>query len=49
MQNPGDDIREYFIALFYYALNTARFSWLSKTQREHALLSASLLADHLNS
>jgi CheY-like chemotaxis protein len=46
-QNPSDDISEYYIALLYYALNTVRFSWLPVTQREHALLCASLLADRL--
>jgi CheY-like chemotaxis protein len=45
--NPADDIGEYFIALFYYALNTLRFYSLPVLQREHALLSASLLADRL--
>jgi CheY-like chemotaxis protein len=46
-QNPNDDISEYHVALLYNALNTLRFSSLSLTQREHALLSASLLADRL--
>lgn len=46
-QNPNDDISEYSIALFYNALNALRFSSLSSGQREHALLSASLLADRL--
>ncbi len=46
-QNPGDDISEYYIALFYNAVNTLRFYGLSSAQREHALLSASLLADQL--
>jgi CheY-like chemotaxis protein len=50
-QNPptGDDISEYYIALCYTALNTLQFSSLSPTQLEHALLSASLLADRLRS
>ena len=43
-----DDIKEYYIALFYNALNTLRFSSLETVQLEHALLSASLLADKLN-
>ncbi len=47
-QNPGDDISEYYIALFYNAVNTLRFYKLSSLQREHALLCASLLADHLS-
>ncbi len=46
-QNPGDDISEYYIALFYNAINTIRFYSLPAIQREHALLSASLLADRL--
>ena len=45
-QNPSDDIGEYNIALLYYSLNAMRFySWPS-VQRQHALLSASLLADY---
>lgn len=46
-QNPSDDIHEYYIALFYNAVNTIRFYSLSASQREHALLCASLLADRL--
>jgi len=46
-QNPSDDISEYYIALFYNALNTLRFYSLPARQREHALLCASLLADRL--
>src|SRR5207253_8261049 len=46
-QNTGDDISEYYIALFYNALNTLRFYSLPAGQREHALLCASLLADRL--
>ncbi len=46
-QKPNDDMSEYYIALFYTALNTLRFSSLSSVQREHALLSASLLVDQL--
>lgn len=46
-QNPSDDISEYYIALFYNAMNTIRFYSLPLGQREHALLSASLLADRL--
>ena len=45
--NPDDDISEYYIALLYIALNTLCYSSLPPVQREHALLSASLLADHL--
>jgi DNA-binding response OmpR family regulator len=43
-----NDISEYYIALFYNALNTLRFSSLEQVQLEHALLCASLLADKLN-
>ena len=46
-QNPSDDISEYYIALFYNAMNTIRFYSLPLRQREHALLCASLLADRL--
>ena len=46
-QDPGDDISEYYIALFYNAVNTLRFYGLPSAQREHALLCASLLADQL--
>ncbi len=48
-QNPADDISEYYIALLYNAVNTTRFSGLPSGQREHALLSASLLADRIAS
>jgi Ternary complex associated domain 9 len=43
----SDDMSEYYIALFYNALNTLRFSSLDVEQHEHALLSICLLADHL--
>jgi len=46
-QNPSDDISEYYIALFYNAMNTIRFYSLPLRQREHALLCASLLVDQL--
>jgi CheY-like chemotaxis protein len=46
-QNKQADINEYYIALFYNALNTLQFFSLPSVQREHALLSASLLADRL--
>jgi hypothetical protein len=46
-QNQNDEMGEYYIALFYTALNTLQFFSLSSTQREHALLSASLLVDKL--
>ena len=46
-QNPDDDISEYSIALFYNAINTLRVYSLPVSQREHALLCASLLADRL--
>ncbi|WP_338254142.1 phosphotransferase [Dictyobacter halimunensis] len=44
---PQERMDEYYTALFYHALNTVRFYDLSQVQREHALLSASLLADKL--
>jgi uncharacterized protein associated with vWA-MoxR-VMAP ternary system len=46
-QNPSDDFSEYYIALFYNAINTIRFYSLPLGQREHAFLCASLLADRL--
>ncbi len=46
-QNPNDDIGEYYIALLYYAINTTRFYSLPTLQRQHALLSASMLADRI--
>lgn len=46
VQNPNDDMSEYYIALFYNALNMLRF-YGPLVQREHALLSASILADRL--
>ena len=46
-QNPNDDISEYYIALFYFSINMLRFYYLPTIQREHALLSASLLAEKL--
>lgn len=48
--SPGeasDDISEYYIALFFAAINTLQFFSLAPIQREHALLSASLLAERL--
>jgi CheY-like chemotaxis protein len=42
-----DDIGEYYIALFFAALQTLQFFSLAPVQREHALLSASLLAERL--
>jgi CheY-like chemotaxis protein len=46
-QNPDGDICEYYVALFYNALNTLRYDNLAIEQREHALLCASLLADRI--
>jgi len=46
-QNPNDDMSEYYIALFYNAVNTLRVYSLPSGQREHALLCASILADRL--
>ena len=47
-QNPTDAMDEYYIALLYYALNMIRFYSLPTIQREHALLSACLVAEHLD-
>jgi len=46
-RNPHDDMSEYFIALLYNALRTLPFSSLQAGQREHALMSASLLMSKL--
>ncbi len=46
-QNPDNDISEYYVALFYNALNTLRYQNLATEQREHALLCASLLASRI--
>jgi hypothetical protein len=46
-RKPEDDMRDFYIALLYNTLNTSRFSSLEVEQREHALLSASLIVDHL--
>lgn len=45
--NSNDDMSEYYIALFYYSLNLVRFFDIPIIQREHALLSASLLAERI--
>jgi hypothetical protein len=46
-KNAYNDMSEYSIALLYHALNALRFSALEMVQREHALLSASLLIESL--
>jgi CheY-like chemotaxis protein len=46
-KNPNADLDEYHIALFYYSMNAIRFLSWRGIQRQHALLSASLLADQL--
>jgi hypothetical protein len=46
-QNPDDDMNEYYVASLYIAMNTLRYSTISPIQLEHALLSASLLAERL--
>lgn len=43
----SDDFSEYSIASCYCALNLTRFYALPMVQREHALLSASLIADQI--
>jgi len=47
-RNPCDDMDEYYVALLYNALFTLQFLSLSPQQREHALLSASLLAEKVS-
>ncbi|MBX3001371.1 MAG: response regulator [Caldilineaceae bacterium] len=46
-KNPGNHIEEYYLALFYYGINMIRFYKLPVVQREHALLSASLIVEKL--
>jgi hypothetical protein len=46
--NQDNEMTEYYAALLYQTLNASRFRTLPTGQREHALLSASLLADKLN-
>jgi CheY-like chemotaxis protein len=46
-RNPEGDFRELQAALFYFSLNIIRFFNLPMVQREHALLSAALLAERL--
>jgi len=46
-RNLNANFKEYDIALYYYALGYLGHYILPKVQREHALLSASLLADRL--
>ncbi|HEV3077576.1 MAG TPA: response regulator [Thermoanaerobaculia bacterium] len=48
-RNPANDIDEYWIALLFYSLRLIRFWDLATVQREHALLSAALLAERLGS
>jgi hypothetical protein len=46
--NPNADSREYLAGALYYALNLlTRYSTVRTLQREHALLSASLIAERL--
>jgi CheY-like chemotaxis protein len=45
--NPSGDMSEFYIATLYHTLNMLRFYGLPVIQREHALLSASLLVDRL--
>ncbi|HEX3247829.1 MAG TPA: response regulator [Pyrinomonadaceae bacterium] len=42
------DMSEYQIALLYYGVNTIRFYALDTVQRQHALISSSLLADRIS-
>lgn len=46
-QNTHEDISEYHAALLFNALNTIRFYSLPNLQRQHALLTASLLCDRI--
>jgi DNA-binding response OmpR family regulator len=42
-----DDPAEYAAAQFYTTLNMVKFAWLPMIQRKHALISACLMADHI--
>ncbi|HEX9732598.1 MAG TPA: response regulator [Thermoanaerobaculia bacterium] len=44
-RQTGSDLKEYYAATLFCALPQIRFSFLSKVQREHALLSACLLTE----
>jgi hypothetical protein len=46
-KNPNADLDEYYIALLYYSMNALRFLSWRGLQRQHAFLSASLMADRL--
>lgn len=47
-QHTTADMKDYFIASFFYELNLIRFvDQLSAVQREHALVAAGLTAEHL--
>lgn len=46
--NPADDVKEYNVALYYYSLNALRFYSWPQVQRQHALISASILYDLVN-
>jgi len=45
--NTSPDIAEYYVGSLYSSLNMIRFFALPHLLREHALLSASLLAERL--
>jgi CheY-like chemotaxis protein len=46
-QNASEDMSEYHIAVLYQSLNMIRFYGMPIAQREHALVSAALLAERL--
>src|SRR5262249_21927430 len=46
-RNPKSEVSEYLIPLLYFALNHVRFWDLPTVQREHAFLSAALLAERI--
>jgi len=47
--NPGATLKEFYVGSAYFALNYLRFYSMPALNREHALLSASLLVRHLSS
>jgi CheY-like chemotaxis protein len=46
-RNPKDDLGEYYVASLYFAMSMIRYWDLPTVQREHALLTAALLAEQL--
>jgi len=47
-RNQDATLYEYFVALYYYSINSLRFTTFSPLQRQHAMLSSALLAQALD-